>query len=319
MRDVRFRRALSLAIDRHEINQAIYFGLAIEGQNTVLPQSPLYPHRIPRRPGRNFDIDEANRLLDVIGLDQARCRGHAAAAGRTAGRDHRRGFGRVDRKIRRARADPRFLAAHRHQALHQAVAADPVPATGVLRRDADVDRQGDRERPRDRRRCRRGVRADQPAAARMAEMGPVLSRPRARPARRPTLPVGDPAASSSTKTGSPRPSEAEHARIWHDMLQIWADEVFSIGLVAGVLQPIVVNDRLRNVPERRHLQLGPGRAFRHLQAGRVLVRPARHRRRGELSRRRDATTGFARRRCAPQSSAGESGAIRCSAISSTAS
>ena len=42
MRDVRFRRALSLAIDRHEINQAIYFGLAIEGQNTVLPQSPLY-------------------------------------------------------------------------------------------------------------------------------------------------------------------------------------------------------------------------------------------------------------------------------------
>ena len=47
MRDVRFRRALSLAVDRHEINQAIYFGLAIEGQNTVLPQSPLYRARIP--------------------------------------------------------------------------------------------------------------------------------------------------------------------------------------------------------------------------------------------------------------------------------
>ena len=42
VRDVRFRRALSLAVNRHEINQAIYFGLAIEGQNTVLPQSPLY-------------------------------------------------------------------------------------------------------------------------------------------------------------------------------------------------------------------------------------------------------------------------------------
>ena len=42
VRDVRFRRALSLATNRHEINQAIYFGLAIEGQNTVLPQSPLY-------------------------------------------------------------------------------------------------------------------------------------------------------------------------------------------------------------------------------------------------------------------------------------
>ena len=49
MRDVRFRRALSLAIDRHEINQAIYFGLAIEGQNTVLPQSPLYRPQYRRR------------------------------------------------------------------------------------------------------------------------------------------------------------------------------------------------------------------------------------------------------------------------------
>jgi peptide/nickel transport system substrate-binding protein len=37
VRDLRFRRALSLAVNRHEINQAIYFGLAIEGQNTVLP------------------------------------------------------------------------------------------------------------------------------------------------------------------------------------------------------------------------------------------------------------------------------------------
>ena len=41
-RDVRFRRALSLAVDRHEINQVIYYGLAIEGNNTVLPDSPLY-------------------------------------------------------------------------------------------------------------------------------------------------------------------------------------------------------------------------------------------------------------------------------------
>ena len=52
MRDVRFRRALSLAVNRHEINQVIYFGLAIEGQNTVLPQSPLYQSAISRRPGR---------------------------------------------------------------------------------------------------------------------------------------------------------------------------------------------------------------------------------------------------------------------------
>ncbi len=71
VRDVRFRRALSLAIDRHEINQAIYFGLAIEGQNTVLPQSPLYRPEY-RQAWAEFDVAEANRLLDVIGLQMGR-------------------------------------------------------------------------------------------------------------------------------------------------------------------------------------------------------------------------------------------------------
>ncbi|HUI35392.1 MAG TPA: ABC transporter substrate-binding protein, partial [Stellaceae bacterium] len=66
IRDVRFRRALSLAIDRHEINQALYFGLAIEGQNTVLPQSPLF--RSEYRAWSTYDIDQANKLLDEAGL-----------------------------------------------------------------------------------------------------------------------------------------------------------------------------------------------------------------------------------------------------------
>jgi len=67
VRDVRFRRALSLATNRHEINQVIYFGLAIEGQNTVLPESPLYRPEY-REAWADFDPDEANRLLDLIGL-----------------------------------------------------------------------------------------------------------------------------------------------------------------------------------------------------------------------------------------------------------
>ena len=50
LRDVRFRRALSLAINRHEINQVIYYGLAREGANTVLPESPLYKPRVSGRP-----------------------------------------------------------------------------------------------------------------------------------------------------------------------------------------------------------------------------------------------------------------------------
>jgi len=56
-------------------------------------------------------------------------------------------------------------------------------------------------------------------------------------------------------------ASAEHAAIWHEMLRIWADEVFSIGLIGGVLQPIVVNARLRNVPEDGIYNWDPGAHF----------------------------------------------------------
>ena len=61
LQDVRFRRALSLAIDRDEINKAVFFGLANDSADTVLPESPLYRPEyaqawiaasIPRRPTR---------------------------------------------------------------------------------------------------------------------------------------------------------------------------------------------------------------------------------------------------------------------------
>ena len=69
LRDVRFRRALSLGIDRHEINQVIYYGLAKESGNMVLPQSPLYDPAYANA-WASFDIDQANRLLDEMGLDK---------------------------------------------------------------------------------------------------------------------------------------------------------------------------------------------------------------------------------------------------------
>ena len=130
MRDVRFRRALSLAVNRHEINQVIYFGLAIEGQNTVLPQSPLYEPDY-RAAWARFDLREANRLLDLVGLTK---RGSDGMRLLPDGRPVEiivENSGEVDRAVGRARIDPRFLAADRHQALRQAVAADLVPAPGV--------------------------------------------------------------------------------------------------------------------------------------------------------------------------------------------
>src|SRR5262249_38727356 len=67
VRDVRFRRALSLAIDRKLINQVIYFGLAVEGNNTVRPPSPLLKPEY-RTKWANYDKKRANRLLDELGL-----------------------------------------------------------------------------------------------------------------------------------------------------------------------------------------------------------------------------------------------------------
>ena len=105
-----------------------------------------------------------------------------------------------------------------------------------------------------------GIRADHPAAARMAEMGPVL-RDEGQGRRAAGSAVAPCGCWSSTRRGSPQALTSEHARIWHEMLQIWADEVFSIGTVAGVLQPVVVNDRLRNVPEQGIYNWDPGAHF----------------------------------------------------------
>ena len=67
LREVRFRRALSLGVHRLEINQVIYFGLAIGGNNTVLPDSPLYKPEY-RQKWTQFDLLKANQILDEIGL-----------------------------------------------------------------------------------------------------------------------------------------------------------------------------------------------------------------------------------------------------------
>ena len=68
IRDVRFRRALSMAIDRREINMAVFFGLGVPSADTVLPESPLYKPEFAKA-WIEFDQDKANALLDEMGLD----------------------------------------------------------------------------------------------------------------------------------------------------------------------------------------------------------------------------------------------------------
>ncbi|MGF1552663.1 MAG: ABC transporter substrate-binding protein [Paracoccaceae bacterium] len=67
MRDRRFRRALSLAISRRAINKVLYFGLAEERAVAALEESPFHDPSEATAFAR-FDLDEANRLLDAMGL-----------------------------------------------------------------------------------------------------------------------------------------------------------------------------------------------------------------------------------------------------------
>ena len=66
-------------------------------------------------------------------------------------------------------------------------------------------------------------------------------------------------------------SEAEREAVWREMLEIHAQQVYSFGLVQGVPQPVVVNRKLRNVPEHGIYNWEPC-ALRHLSNGYLLVR-----------------------------------------------
>jgi peptide/nickel transport system substrate-binding protein len=65
-----FRHALSMGIDREQLNEAIWLGLGTPG-------SPVPADHLPQNPGEEwrerwstFDPDQANELLDSIGLDE---------------------------------------------------------------------------------------------------------------------------------------------------------------------------------------------------------------------------------------------------------
>lgn len=66
--DVRFRRAMSLAIDREDINQTIYFGRAQPTQYTVIDISRYHKPEYTE-PYIEYDPEQARALLDEMGLE----------------------------------------------------------------------------------------------------------------------------------------------------------------------------------------------------------------------------------------------------------
>ena len=49
--------------------------------------------------------------------------------------------------------------------------------------------------------------------------------------------------------------------IWNKMIAAYAEGVYTIGLVAGALQPVVASKRLNNVPSEGYYNWNPGAHF----------------------------------------------------------
>ena len=257
-RDVRFRRALSLAIDRHEINQVIFYGLATEANNTVLPESPLYKKEFATKWAEK-NLKEANRLLDEIGLTK---RGDDGIRLLPDGRPleitvETAGESTEEIDILQLIHDTWFEAgikmypkASQREVLRNRVFQGATQISvwsglenGVPTRDNSPEElaptsQQQLQWPKwgqyVETKGKAGEKVDMPDAMELANLNQAWNR-----------------------TGSPDLQK----KIWEQMLGIYTDQVYTIGLISRVPQPVVVNRRLRNIPVKAIFNWDPGAHF----------------------------------------------------------
>ncbi len=257
-RDVRFRRALSLAINRDEINQAIFFGLAIEGNNTVLPDSPLYREDY-RHAWTQFDLDRANALLDEIGLSERDRRGVrllpdgrpvdliVESAGESTEETDvleliRDSWSKIGIKLhtkplQREVFRNRIFAGRTQMAIWTGlenalpnVDMSPVELAPMKQHHLQWPKWGQYVQTKG----LSGEPVDVPEAAELLDLYHAWERATA---------------------------HTEREEIWHRMLQIHSDQVFTLGVIAGVPQPVVFKESLRNLPEEGLYNWDPGAFF----------------------------------------------------------
>ncbi len=251
LRDVRFRRALSLAIDRALVNQCLYFGLAIESNNTVLPESPLYRKDYQTRWAK-YDRKAAARLLDEMGLKRGLDGMRKLPDGRplkiiaeTAGETtEQTDVLELIRETWREVGIKLFTKPSQREVLRNRVfSGETVLAVwsgldnGIPTADMNPDGlaptgQDQLQWPRFGQyfetRGKAGEAPDIPAAVELMKLYRAWR------------------GAATTE---------ERERIWHRMLEIHADQQFVIGVVNGVLQPVVARTslRLRHLPPRNLL------------------------------------------------------------------
>ncbi|HVR67094.1 MAG TPA: ABC transporter substrate-binding protein [Verrucomicrobiae bacterium] len=258
LRDVRFRRALSIAIDRSEINQVIYLGLGVEAANTVLPQSPLFDAEISAM-WSVYDPDGANALLDEIGLTQRNSDGiRLMKDGRP-----------LEITVLFSGQSPEegdVLELIQSQWMNIGVRLFFKPSERDTIRDCIFS--GD---------CTMSVWTGLENALPTADMSPWELAPisqmqfmwpkwgqyletKGEAGEAPDLPEANELLTKLASWGTTTDIEQRTA-IWQEMLKIYATQVYSIGTVAGVPQPVVVSNHLHNVPKEAVYSWDPGAHF----------------------------------------------------------
>jgi peptide/nickel transport system substrate-binding protein len=258
MRDVRFRRALSVAINRRDINRVVFFGLAKESSNSLLPASPLYdPAHAASWTG--YDRALADRLLDEAG------------------------FARRDRDGIRLLPDGRRLEFTVETAGENTEETDILELIGHDLLKVGIKIYG-RSTQRDV--FRRRIIAGQTIMSISTGLDNALASPDMEPEDlAPTSnaqfnwPLWGLYGSSMGREGEApdlpdvkelvslyknwRNSVSTEQRkgIWQRMLQINADQIYAIGIINGASQPVVVSRRLNNVPVKGLFSFNPGAFF----------------------------------------------------------
>jgi peptide/nickel transport system substrate-binding protein len=258
LRDVRFRRALSLGVDRDEINQIMYFGLAMGGTNTVLPASPLYRPEYRDTWGR-YDLEQANALLDEIGLTERTSEGlRLLPDGRpmeliveTAGEETeqadvlelvRESWLKLGLKIH---TKPSQREVFRNRVFSgEALMSiwfgleNGIPTAEMSPGEFAPTSQQQLQWPKwgqyHETKGSAGEPPDEPEAEKLLEL---------------------------FEAWRAAPDVEARREIWQDILEIYSDQVYSIGLISGVLQPVSVRTTLHNVPKEAVYNWEPGAQF----------------------------------------------------------
>ena len=254
-RDVRFRRALSLAIDREELNRVVYVGMARPSNNTIMARSPLFKPEYASL-WAQYDPGLANKLLDEIG----------------PGKRDAYGF--------------RLLPNGRSTTMVVECSSEETEDADALQLIADYWRKiGVRMRVKLETRENLRLRAAAGDALMTAFAGIVTAVPTPDTSPRELAPMmrgglqwpkwgmyiesggrqGEACDMESARRLLDYVEEWQNAideagrrAAWHKILQVNADEVFSIGTVNGVRQPIVVAPKVRNVPKEGYYAWDPG-------------------------------------------------------------